>query len=134
MEGYNLYSQEKINSSNFKSRGEEQIARLFDRSGIAYRYEHPAAVVDRGKTRLWFPDFYLPEYGLTVEYFGVNGNRAYDDQVRHKMEVYSANGMEGLFLTEEAFRGDWPTRIIGQIEGILSGRLERFHHRRQRNI
>ena len=116
MEGYDLYSEGKDNSSNFKSKGEVQIARLFDRSNIAYCYEHPTAVVDRGKTRIWYPDFYLPEYGMIVEYFGVNGNKVYDDQARHKMEVYSANGLEGLFLTEAAFRGDWPTQIIGQIE------------------
>ncbi|MBC8481448.1 MAG: hypothetical protein H8D47_02125 [Planctomycetes bacterium] len=134
MEGYNLYSEEKVNSSSFKSRGEEQIARLFDRSSIAYRYEHPAAVVDRGKTRIWYPDFYLPEYGMIVEYFGVNGNRAYDDQARHKMEVYNANGLDGLFLTEASFKGDWPTRIIGQIECVLRDRLDRFYQRQQRNI
>lgn len=129
MEGYNFYSEEKVNSSNFKSKGEEQIARLFDRSNIAYRYEHPTAVVDRGKTRIWYPDFYLPEYGMIVEYFGVNGNKVYDDQARHKMDVYSANGLEGLFLTEAAFKGDWPTQIIGQIEETLKNRVERFFNR-----
>ena len=129
MGGYNLYSEEKVNRSLFKSKGEEQIARLFDRSNIAYRYEHPTAVVDRGKTRIWYPDFYLPEYGMIVEYFGVNGNEVYDDQARHKMEVYSANGLEGLFLTEAAFKGDWPTQIIGQIEETLKNRVERFFNR-----
>jgi hypothetical protein len=134
MECYNLYSEEKIKDDCFKSRGETQIARLFDRSNIAYRYEHPTAVVDRGKTNIWYPDFYLPEYGMIVEYFGVNGNRAYDAQARHKMEVYNDNGLEGLFLTEAAFKGDWPTRIIGQIEGVLTGRLDRFHQRQQQDI
>ena len=129
MGGYNLYSEEKVNRSLFKSKGEEQIARLLDRSNIAYRYEHPTAVVDRGKTRIWYPDFYLPEYGMIVEYFGVNGNEVYDDQARHKMEVYSANGLEGLFLTEAAFQGDWPTQIIGQIEETLKNRVERFFNR-----
>ena len=129
MGGYNLYSEEKVNRSLFKSKGEEQIARLLDRSNIAYRYEHPTAVVDRGKTRIWYPDFYLPEYGMIVEYFGVNGNKVYDDQARHKMDVYSANGLEGLFLTEAAFKGDWPTQIIGQIEETLKNRVERFFNR-----
>ena len=134
MGGDNLYSEEKISGNCFKSRGEEQIARLFDRSNIAYRYEHPTAVVDRGKTRIWYPDFYLPEYGMIVEYFGVNGSKAYDDQTKHKMEVYDANGLDGLFLTEEAFKGDWPPRIIGQIECVLRDRLDRFYQRQQRNI
>ena len=134
MDGYDPIYEDTDKGNCFKSRGEEQIARLFDRSKIAYRYEHPMAVVDRGKTRVWYPDFYLPEYGMIVEYFGVNGNRAYDDQARHKMEVYNANGLDGLFLTEASFKGDWPTRIIGQIECVLRDRLDRFYQRQQRNI
>lgn len=129
MEGYDLNSEEKIKGNCFKSKGEEQIARLFDRSSIAYRYEQPTAVVDRGKTRIWYPDFYLPEYGMIVEYFGINGNKAYDDQTRHKVEVYNANGLEGIFLTEASFKGDWPTHIIGQIENVLKNRLDRFYQR-----
>ena len=84
------------------------------RSNIAYRYEHPTAVVDRGKTRIWYPDFYPPGYGLIIEYFGVNGQKSYDNQVRHKMEVYHQNGLDGLFLTEASFRGDWPVGLLAK--------------------
>jgi len=44
-------------SPSYKSWGEEQIARLLDRYGTSYQYEYPVAVVDRGKTRIWYPDF-----------------------------------------------------------------------------
>ena len=115
----------------FKSRGEEQIARLFERNGIAYKYEHPLAVVDNGRTRIWYPDFHLSEYGMIIEYFGVNGKKDYDKQAKHKMQVYSENGIKGLFLTEASFRGDWPGRIMGQIEDILRGRIERFYNRQR---
>lgn len=113
----------------FKSEGEVQLARLLDRNNIAYRYEHPVAVVDRGMTRLWYPDFSLPQYGMIIEYFGVNGNADYERQADHKMKVYRQNGIEGLFLTEASFNGDWPGYIIGQIEGILKNRLDRFYTR-----
>ena len=46
------------------------------------------------------------------------------------MEVYRDNGIEGLFLTENSLKGDWPTRILGQIEDVLRERLERFYNRR----
>ena len=52
--------------SPYKSWGEEQIARLLDRNRITYQYEYPVAVVDRGKTRIYYPDFRLPEYGLIL--------------------------------------------------------------------
>lgn len=116
----------------FKSRGEVQIARLLDRQGIGYLYEHPLAVHDRGKVRLWYPDFQLPEYGIIMEYFGVIGKGSYDDQVRHKMEIYGQMGLDGVFLKEPCFKGDWPGRILSQIEGILENRLTRFRLRSDR--
>ena len=113
----------------YKSWGEEQIARLLDRSRINYQYEYPVAVVDRGKTRIYYPDFRLPEYGLIIEYFGVNGDSGYDKQKKHKTEVYKKAGIDGLFLTRNSLRGDWPERIMSQIEDILKNRLDRFHDR-----
>jgi len=73
---------------DFKSRGEVQIARFLDRNSIAYQYEYPLAILDQGKTRIWYPDFQLPEYGMIIEYFGINGKSSYDEQARHKMKVY----------------------------------------------
>jgi hypothetical protein len=113
----------------YRSKGEVQIARLLDRNGIACFYEHPMAVVDRGKVKIWYPDFWLRDFGMVIEYFGINGKQNYDKQARHKMEVYKQNGIEGLFLKEDCFRGDWPGRIMNQIEGILRGRDERFYDR-----
>jgi len=110
----------------YRSKAEVQIARLLDRHGIAYRYEHPLAVLDRGKVRLWYPDFYLPEYGVIIEYFGLHGNAGYEEQTKRKIEVYENTGMDGLFLTEDWFRGDWPGRILAGIEGILKERVAKF--------
>jgi hypothetical protein len=111
----------------YKSKAEIQIARLLDREDITFQYEHPLAVVDRGQTKIWYPDFSLCDYGMIMEYFGMNGDGAYRKRAEHKLRVYRENRIEGVFLTEESFRGDWPTRVLGQIEGILQGRLDRFH-------
>jgi hypothetical protein len=85
------------------------------------------AVMDRGKTKIWYPDFSLFEYGMIIEYFGVNGSLDYDTRTRHKMQVYRENGIEGLFLNEGSFKGDWPAKIMSGIEGILKNRLDRFY-------
>ena len=123
------YNQQTDETAGYKSRAEVQIARLLDREGIAYRYEHPLAVIDQGKVRIWYPDFYLPNYGMIIEYFGVHGNAEYDRRTEHKMEVYRATGIEGLFLNEQMLRTQWPTGIVRQIEDILKQRLRRFHER-----
>jgi hypothetical protein len=118
----------------YKSKAEIQIARLLDREGITFQYEHPLAVVDRGQTKIWYPDFSLCDYGMIMEYFGMNGDGAYRKRAEHKLQVYRENRIEGVFLTEESFRGDGPTRVLGQIEAILQGRLDRFYGCRRRTI
>lgn len=116
----------------YRSKAEVQIARLLDREGIAFRYEHPLAVIDRSRVRIWYPDFTLPEYGMIIEYFGMNDDPGYRRRAEHKIQVYWETGIEGVFLTEESLRGDWPARVVGQIEGVLQGRLDRFCRSREK--
>ena len=124
------YSQPEDNGENdYKSKAEVQIARLLEKNSIAYRYEYPLAVIDRGKTKIWYPDFQLPQYGMIIEYFGINGDPDYDERTKHKMQVYKNAGIEGLFLKSDSLKGDWPTKILGQIEDVLKKRLDRFYSR-----
>ena len=118
----------------FKSEGERQIARLLDRCGIGYRYEHPLAVVDRGKTRVWYPDFFLPDHGVILEYTGLNGKNSYQERLRHKESVYEALGVPVLYIKPETFRGFWPAAIIEGIQKILEERLETFRHRAEQGL
>jgi hypothetical protein len=124
------YQKEVDETPAYRSKAEVQIARLLDRERIAFRYEHPLAVVDRERTRIWYPDFTLPEYGMIIEYFGMNGDPGYRKRAEHKMQVYRETGIEGVFLTEESFRGNWPARVVGQIEDILKERMDRFYRSR----
>ena len=116
-------------TNDLKSRGEVQIARLLEKAGIEYQYEHPQALIDHGKTKIWYPDFRLPEYGMIVEYFGINGDPGYDSRTEHKIKAYERSGIEGLFLKEKDLEGDWPARILSQIENIQKGRLDKFYNR-----
>lgn len=113
----------------YRSRAEIRIAGVLDQEGIAYRYEHPLAVVDQGQVRIWYPDFYLPEYGMILEYFGVHGDVGYDRRTEHKMRVYETTGVEGVFLNEDMLRRYGPAGITRQIEGVLQQRLRRFYNR-----
>ena len=122
--------EESTRVRDYQSRAEVQIARLLEREGMAYSYEHPLAVVDRGRTRIWYPDFNLPEYGMIIEYFGLNGDAGYRERTRHKMQVYKQEGIGGVFLTPASLKGDWPARITDQVEQVLEDRLKRFRSRR----
>ena len=70
----------------------------------------------RRKVRIYYPDLRLPEFGMIIEYFGINGNSSYDECTRHKIKIYKQAGIDGLFLKRDSLRGDWPTKIMVQIE------------------
>ena len=121
--------------SSFKSRGEREIAEFLDRQEIAYQYEYPLAVVDRGQTRIWYPDFRLPEYGTIIEYFGMNGDSSYNGQMAHKIKVYGEAGIDGIFLLDSTIRGPWQEMIVERIEQTLEGKLRKIQrHRMDMNL
>lgn len=56
-----------------KSYEECEIANYLYRQGVAYRYEANYEVNTAGPNyKAYQPDFYLPEYGIYIEHFGVN--------------------------------------------------------------
>lgn len=104
----------------YRSRGEAQVGRLLDRYGIPFFYEMPTVIYDRGRYRVWHPDFTLPTYGnLIVEYAGMPDRPVYMDGVRHKQKAYSNNGVPALFLYPRDLQGrSWPRRVAQQIDCV----------------
>ena len=117
----------------FRSWGEAQIGRMLDCHGIRYFHEHPLAVIDRGRPRIWYPDFQLPGYGIIIEYFGRVHDASYALGMIRKQTVYQENGVSALTYTPEIFRSNWPDRILGDIEDVLAARVKTFRETRLRN-
>jgi len=118
--------------SIFKSRGEREIAGFLGEQKIAYQYEYPLAIVNMGKTKIWYPDFRLPEYGMIIEYFGMNGNSSYNDQMAYKIRAYNDAGINGIYLVESIMRGPWQEMITERIEQVLEGRLKKIQRCKER--
>ena len=116
--------------SSFKSKGEREIAEFLEEQNIAYQYEYPLAIVDRGKVRVNYPDFRLPEYGMILEYFGMTGDEAYDEQMAHKMKTYKEAGIDGIYLTESTMKGPWQEMIIERIEQAAEEKLKKIQRYR----
>ncbi len=86
-----------------RSNSERVIADYFSRSGIRYVYEHPA--MNRwGSRRISRPDFYLPDYGVYVEDWGLvnlpnnSARLRYGRSRRWKMGQYHRNGINFISL------------------------------------
>ena len=102
----------------YRSRGEAQVGRLLERSGIEFHHERPTVVYDRGRYRIWKPDFTLPEYdGMIIEYAGMMDRPDYAAGIRHKKRAYARNQIPALFLYPLDLRlPDWPSHVLRSIE------------------
>lgn len=101
----------------YKSRGEAQVGRLLDRYDIPFFYVQPTLIYDRGRHRIWRPDFTLPTYnGLIVEYAGMMDVPDYAAGIRHKQQVYRTNEIPAVFVyPEDLAKRGWPERLMGSI-------------------
>ena len=108
--------------SAFKSAGEQRIADFLDHHGIRYIYEPPTAVTQHGKTRLWYPDFLLPEYGLYIEYYGRTGDPDYDRGILEKTAAYEASGLEVIPVYPHHLAHAWPDYLAREIREITQYR------------
>ncbi len=103
-----------------RSNSERVIADYFSRSGIRYVYEQPA-LNRRGSMRISRPDFYLPDYDVYVEYWGLaklaNGSTrsSYERSMRWKMEQYRRNRIRLVSL----YPGE-----LGNLDAVFSQRFE----------
>ena len=101
----------------YRSRGEAQVGRLLDRYEIPFFYEQPTLVYDRGRHRVWHPDFSLPTYnGLIIEYAGMPDVPDYAAGIRHKRRTYAANEMPAVFVYPSHLQArDWAERLVQHV-------------------
>lgn len=77
MEEYQEYLQlnppTTLDNETVKSYGEMEIANFLAQNNVSYIYEHPYKMDTRtGEYGQYMPDFYLPDYDIYIEYFGIN--------------------------------------------------------------
>ena len=115
-----------VRSDRFKSQGERRLAGLLDSYDIRYRYEQGVLVEDKEKPKIWHPDFYLPEFSVYIEYFGLAGNQDYDLGIKRKKHIYSEMGLDVIPVYPWTFYDDWQGYVMGSLRGILDRRLDTF--------
>jgi len=81
-------------------------------------------VLDRGRHRIWPPDFSLLTYGgLVVEYAGMPVIEDDMRGIRHKERAYRANGLEAVFLYPDGLQGpQWPEHVMAKIRSAQGSR------------
>ena len=109
---------------NLKSEGERRIAYFLEGNSIKYHYEPGLLINSDEKPRIWYPDFYLPEFGAYIEYFGLVGRQNYDKGIKRKETLYSKTGLAVIPVYPWTFSGNWQEYIMEELERITIGRYK----------
>lgn len=109
----------------YRSRGEQRLARALDEQLIEYQYEPRLVVYDPAARRdRWLrPDFYLPDHQAVIEYAGMLDRPAYRERHGRKAWLYHTNGIPLIeVLPEDLERRDWERSLLEQIAASSSHR------------
>lgn len=96
-----------------QSRGEQQIANFLNQAGIEYRYDERVRIIDGYAIR---PDFYLPEFDLYLEYWGMD-TIDYQIGMLKKKKLYQQTGKRLVSI----YREDLP-----ELDAVLQKKLSRY--------
>ena len=111
-----LLMEEAIDGTLVKSKGEKRIADFFYEHNIDYRYEYPWRTDDGV---VIYPDFYLPQQKLIIEYLGMHGDKDYDESSEFKRRYWDTK--PGYKLVEI-----FPYQLNGLSPNFLQGREEDY--------
>ncbi|MBC2714944.1 MAG: hypothetical protein HF978_06505 [Desulfobacteraceae bacterium] len=105
------------NKSNYKSEGERKIAEFLDNNQIQFQYE-PAVLLytPTSKSRIWYPDFHLPEFKTYIEYYGLAGDPSYNQSITIKQSTYSKNAMNVIPVYPWMLSENWQGYIMKNLE------------------
>lgn len=96
-----------FNGETVKSYGELDIANFLAQNGITYVYEQEYPIDTRtSEYGQYHPDFYLPDFGLYIEYFGINRQGEFPSYFSGK------NGMSATQVYQEGIR--WKRKLHRQ--------------------
>ena len=90
-----------------QSRGEKMIADFLEREGIAYEYDERFMIAADTRIR---PDFYLPEFDVYIEYFGMD-TPEYRDNMLKKRLLYQRAGKK---LVSASYKDADPVAVLRQ--------------------
>ena len=74
-----------IDGKRVESLGEKRIGDFFIEHAIEFEYEETNNYLNYKNYK---PDFYLPQYKCVIEYFGMQGDKKYDEERRKKQEDF----------------------------------------------
>ena len=123
--------------------GESIISEILQKYSIRFKYEKQVCVEqkkenDSEKDRLWYPDFYLEDQNMIIEYAGIT-DESYLEGLKERKKTYEKMGLKVIVIYgSDVFDGnrkkrpDFEEYLLDQIDsasksvrtGLRYGKLE----------
>lgn len=106
-----------------QSQGEKLIAEFLERNSIDFDYDKQISLKgnhpNQNKNSIsWIrPDFYLTEFNIIIEYWGLKGTPDYDKQMDEKKRLYKESGQKLISISPED---------LDDLEELLQIKLKRM--------
>lgn len=109
---------------------EKKIADFLDEVGIKYIYENPQLIEQEytsgGKKkkflRIFYPDFFLSEFGILLEFWGMHEDKEYSKVMVKKKEDYYNNWL--FVVNVYNLERNWKEYILKKIKDVSEHRLK----------
>ena len=99
---------------------EKQVADYLEELGLWWHYESPVFLIDeRGRPRVWTPDFYIPKLGMYVE---VCGSESLREHYQYREKMYRKNDYSVIFLHLYKEREKWKSYLLKRIVELEKSR------------
>ncbi|BCK86634.1 hypothetical protein MIZ01_0398 [Sideroxyarcus emersonii] len=98
-----------------RSRGEAMIDGLLYENRIVHAYERLVPI-----EQTMYCDFFLPEFNLYIEFWGMESNPKYKERKERKLEMYRQNGLKLIEVKDGH---------INNLEDYLMGQLVKFGYK-----
>ena len=121
----NLENKINNNIPPYKSQGEKKIAEFLSQYPLRFNYESGVMVYpEASQPRIWYPDFYLPDLGIYIEYYGIKGDKNYDQGISFKEKVYAKQNLPVIPIYPWMFQEDWQGYTFRKIESLTKRRYD----------
>ena len=102
-----------VNNETVKSYGEMDIANFLTQNSIRYIYEQPYEIDTRtSEYGQYHPDFYLPDYKIYIEYFGINRNGEVPSYFKSSKEMTATDAYRASMEWKRATHNENQTKLI----------------------
>jgi hypothetical protein len=102
------------------TQGEKQTADFLTSLRIFWRYHHPVTIYDEENLpRIYYPDFFLPQFGVYVEVCGAKR----DDEYERRKNLYFANNIKVIFVETFKHHQEWKSFLLDNILTIQMDRV-----------